>query len=140
MILRFISISFFLLLATAANAQLAGLGTAGDALAAAAAPTVQFRHQPVLPGGAEAFTTFLTQQVAYPEAAREYGIEGTVVVRVAVDERGVATVQGLAKRLFPACDEVALAAAANLPRFLPAVADGKPVARTLHVPFKFSLR
>jgi protein TonB len=102
--------------------------------------TVANRFAPALPGGQQQFTTFLTQHLAYPELAREYAIEGTVVVEVKVDEKGKATVVGLAKSLFGPLDEASLAAARELPRFLPAVEDGKPVTRTLMIPFKFSLR
>lgn len=102
--------------------------------------TVANRFAPVLPGGQQQFITFLTQYLDYPEVAREYAIEGTVVVEVEVDETGKAMVVGIAKSLFAPLDEASLAAARKLPRFLPAVEAGKPVARTLMIPFQFSLR
>ncbi len=134
---------FCLLTATAARAQYAGVAAAAptDAPVATAAPAaVNFRHMPTLEGGPEAFKNYLRNSLVYPEDAREYAVEGTVVVLVAVDAQGRPTVKGVEKALFPACDEAALAAAAQLPRFLPAVRDGQAVARTLRVPFYFRLR
>ena len=137
----FIRSIFLLLFATGSLALTAqSASTQADVLADASAPTVQFRHMPTLPGGAVAFKNFLTQELAYPEAAREYAVEGTVVVRVLVAADGTSTVKGVEKSLFPACDEAALAAAAKLPVFLPAVAEGAPVSRELRIPFSFRLR
>jgi protein TonB len=100
---------------------------------------VRFRPAPAFPGGHVAFASFLNQQLEYPELAETYAIEGTVVVRVLVHEDGRPEVLGVQQSLFAPLDEAALAAAANLPRMLPAVADGVAIARMLHVPFRFKL-
>ena len=75
----------------------------------------------------------------YPIEARRRGIEGRVVVRVAVD------VQGAASRAWvhrssgrPTLDRAALSAVSEW-RFLPARADGRSVAGIVDVPVSFRL-
>lgn len=78
--------------------------------------------------------------VDYPELAREYAVEGMVVVEVEVAASGQVTPIRIARPLFKACDDAAWNAAAQLPRMLPAVKNGRPVAKRVMVPFRFSLR
>ena len=148
---RFSLLCCLVLLATAAVSAQDALAVAEPAPAAApsafsamtattAPAPVRNRMLPELPAAAGSFADFLATNVAYPELAAEYGIEGTVVVRVQVAADGTPTADGLARSVSAPLDEAALAAAARLPRFLPAVVNGQPVARTLMVPFKFSLR
>lgn len=109
---------------------------------AAVKPTtpVMNRLVPAFPGGPADFKNFLTENLEYPELASDYAVEGTVVVKVLVNAAGEVSVKGIQQSLFAPLDEAALGAAARLPRMLPAIVDGKPVARTMYIPFKFSLR
>jgi TonB family protein len=105
----------------------------------ATAPVMN-RMAPAFPGGNEGFTDFLATELDYPEIAREYAVEGTVVVEVEVLPTGKVEVTGVKRSLFAPLDEAALAAAARLPRMLPAVKDGVAISRTMYIPFRFSLR
>ena len=125
-------------LSTAGRAQFAAAVT--TAAMSTAATTVAYRPLPVFPGGEKGFTRFLQQQLEYPEVAREYGLEGTVVVAVEVRADGKTRVLGLVASSSEPLDRAALRAAAQLPRLLPALEGGRPVARQLHVPFRFRLR
>ncbi|HXE56497.1 MAG TPA: energy transducer TonB [Gemmatimonadales bacterium] len=77
--------------------------------------------------------------VEYPPALFEQGIEGKVVLRLFVDERG--TVVPDSTRVaessgYPALDSAALQAAPRL-RFAPALRDGAPTAATFLQPVHF---
>lgn len=87
-----------------------------------------------------AFTAGFVPQVAYPELAHEYAIEGTVVIEVEVDAAGNVRPIRIVRSLFVACDEAVWEAAKKLPTMLPAVENGRPVAKRLNIPFRFKLR
>lgn len=76
----------------------------------------------------------------YPSISRRLGEEGTVVLRVELDEHGnvvlarISTSSGLAR-----LDEAALAAVKTW-RCTPALRDGRPVRATALQPFKFVLQ
>lgn len=76
----------------------------------------------------------------YPRLAREAGIEGRVLVRVRVDERGrVVDAVVVASDVTPAMEEAALHAARAC-RFKAARQRDVPVSAHVTIPFAFSLR
>jgi len=78
------------------------------------------------------------QPPAYPEIAREAGVEGTVLVRVLVDAQGTVRDRILLQSVL-GLDEAALAAAATAV-FRPALQQDKPVAVWVVLPIEFRLR
>jgi len=75
----------------------------------------------------------------YPELAREAGIEGTVLVKVLVDEQGkVIQAVVLSSDVTPAMERAALAAAWKC-RFKPAKQRTIPVKANVMIPFQFQL-
>ena len=78
------------------------------------------------------------QPPAYPEIAREAGVEGTVLVRVLVDTQGTVRDRILLQSVL-GLDEAALAAAATAV-FRPALQQDKPVAVWVVLPIEFRLR
>ena len=77
--------------------------------------------------------------VSYPMALLRAGIEGTVVVRMYVDEHGKLvrdSIRIAESSGYPALDSAALAAAPKL-RFAPALHEGKPVPAPFLQPFQF---
>lgn len=74
----------------------------------------------------------------YPDFARRARVQGTVVLMMTVDERGL-PVQVQALEGHPALQEAALQAARQW-RFEPARMDGRPVAASFRLTLKFSLR
>ena len=94
-------------------------------------------------GGPEGFTppvaTNANTPIAYPAALFAAGVEGTVVLRLFVDEAGnvlsdsteIAEGSG-----YPALDSAALAGVPEL-RFAPALRDGVPVATVFLQPVQF---
>jgi len=75
----------------------------------------------------------------YPVAAVRSGVEGTVMLRIAVDANGVPTDIGYAQRSGNQdLDRAAMQAARDW-RFRPAQRDGRAVASTVNVPVHFVL-
>ncbi len=103
---------------------------------------------PPPPGGdaEEAFLAFdeppvLIENVApeYPAFAREAGLEGTVQVKVLVDEQGnVVEAQVVSSDVWPSMERAALEAAKKC-RFKPALQRSTPVRAHVVIPFEFLL-
>lgn len=84
---------------------------------------------------------FLAKEVEYPKSAAEAGIEGKILVKFLIDQKGVikeaqvANEEEYDKRL----GDAALAAVSKMPDWQPAVKDGKAVAVWYTVPIKFEM-
>ena len=84
-------------------------------------------------------TDFVDARKDYPPEARRRSIEGSIKVRLVVDEKGAVTQRKLLKKLGHGLDELALRLAAKL-RFEPAIdTDDKPVAAVVVWTFHFTL-
>jgi protein TonB len=76
----------------------------------------------------------------YPKAAREAGFEGSVRVRVLVDEQGkVIDADILFSDVYPEMEEAAIKAAMKC-RFKPAMQQKTPVRAHVMIPFVFQLK
>jgi len=98
------------------------------------------------PAGDDAFLAFdeppqLVEFVTpeYPELARQAGFEGTVRVRVLVDEEGIVVeAELLSSDVWPTIEKAALEAAKKC-RFKPATQRSIPVKARVMIPFEFRL-
>lgn len=150
--LRFTSLLAVLLFTAAATAQntqplsepISAVTTNAPAKVATPAKTETTapadRMVPAFPITHGSFTEFLAEHLVYPAVAEDYAIEGTVVIEVTVAPNGRVSFVGFARPLFEPLDEAARRAVEQLPRFLPAVEDGRTVARNMMIPFRFSLK
>lgn len=75
----------------------------------------------------------------YTTEAREREIEGQLVLRISIDERGRITDVKLVKGLGYGLDEAAIAHVRAKWRFEPARLNGQPIARAIVVPINYSL-
>ncbi len=76
----------------------------------------------------------------YPRMAIKRGIEGSVVVKILINEQGLPyDVSILKSSGFKVLDEAAIKTAMQW-KFSPALVDGKPVKSQNHQPFVFSLQ
>ncbi len=77
-------------------------------------------------------------KIAYPEEARQAGIEGTVILRVLIDKKG-----NYVKHIVMSSPHPLLTKAVETHiqkyKFTPAIKDGKPICYWLTMPFKFQL-
>ena len=110
---------------------------AGEPVKQTAAPS---SAEPSFPGGDRALMNYIANQLKYPEEARKQGIEGIVVLQFTVEEDGRLTEISLRKDLGGGCGEEAIRLLKNMPPWVPAAAQGKPVRRTkMTLPVKFKL-
>ena len=106
--------------------------TNGDQLVAVQLDeTPRFHRQAVM-------TAF--KEMRYPSIARQKGIEGTVKIRVSLDERGQYIRAVPVSTIGAGCDEEALYSVQRIIRagVTPAILGGHPTAITFDIPVKFS--
>lgn len=105
-----------------------------------AEPFVVVEEMPVFPGGDEALLRHIAENVRYPEAAKAKGIQGRVIVRFCITEKGTIDRISILKGVDPDLDAEALKVVSELPAFQPGRQGGKPVAVWYMVPITFSLK
>lgn len=93
---------------------------------------------PQFPGGAEAMSKFLTENLKYPVLAKENGIEGRVVVSFIVEKDGSLTDVKTLKDIGGGCGEEALRLVRGMPKWVPGQQNGRVVrvSHTLSVNFR----
>lgn len=82
--------------------------------------------------------TEVVNEIGYPEAAKKNKIEGKVIARILIDEKGKYVKHSILKSINPILDET-IAEKLPMLRFDPAKKDGKPVKFWVNIPFNFKL-
>lgn len=95
---------------------------------------------PEFPGGMEALYKYISENIQYPEQAKEANIEGRVVMQFTVTEDGNIVNVEVARGIGGGCDEEALRVVKAMPKWKPAIKDGKPVAGQYALPILFKLQ
>lgn len=95
--------------------------------------------QPGFPGGEEARIRYLTENLRYPQMAREAGIQGTVFVTFVVERDGSVTDVRVLRGIGGGCDEEAVRVVRNMPRWTPGRQRGQPVRVQFNMPIRFVL-
>jgi protein TonB len=95
--------------------------------------------QPTFPGGDEARIRFLTNNIKYPQMARESSIQGTVYVTFVVERDGSVTDVRILRGIGGGCDEEAIRVIKAMPKWIPGKQRGKPVRVQFNMPIKFTL-
>jgi TonB family protein len=83
--------------------------------------------------------TFIIDNLKYPKAAKENGIEGKVIVSFTVETDGSLSDIQAVKGIGSGCDEAAIAVVEAMPNWVPGTKDGKKVAVSMKLPFVFKL-
>ena len=96
-------------------------------------------EMPEFSGGDEARIKFLTQNIRYPQMAKEDGIQGTVYITFVIDENGRVASAKVLRGIGGGCDEEALRVVALMPRWKPGKQSGKNVRVQFNMPIKFTL-
>lgn len=95
--------------------------------------------QPGYPGGDEARIKYLSENIKYPQMARESQIQGTVYVTFVVERDGRVTDVRVLRGIGGGCDEEAIRVIQNMPRWNAGKQRGKPVRVQFNMPIKFTL-
>lgn len=94
---------------------------------------------PQFQGGDEGRINFLTDNIRYPQMAKEEGIQGTVYVTFVIDENGKVTHAEILRGIGGGCDEEALRVVRLMPRWKPGKQSGRNVRVQFNMPIKFTL-
>jgi len=96
-------------------------------------------EMPSFPGGEEARLRFLSENIRYPQMAREAGIQGTVFLTFVVERDGSVTDVRIVRGIGGGCDEEAVRVTRNMPRWSPGRQRGQPVRVQFSMPIRFVL-
>ena len=103
-------------------------------------PFINVDEMPLFPGGDAAMINYIKENVIYPPIAKEKGIQGKVLVRFSVTEKGevnrVSILEGVSEEI----NNEAIRVIKTLPEFTPGKKDGKPVSVWYTVPISFTLK
>ena len=98
---------------------------------------IQFINQPYYPGGQDAITAFVRENMKYPEAALKNKTEGTVVLRYDINHKGKVTDAKVLPSLGHGCDEEAIRLIKQLEFIAPKNRGGKVLFhKTIQIHFK----
>lgn len=95
---------------------------------------------PSYPGGPGALQKWLAQNMTYPAAAAENGIEGRVIVAFVVETDGSVSDVKIARGVDPSLDREALSVVKRMPKWIPGMQNGAPVRVKYNVPVTFKLQ
>lgn len=109
-------------------AAIFGMGAAAMALTPAS-----------FPGGMEAQEQYLQVNLKYPQAAKDNGIEGVVVVIFTVKTDGTIGNIKIKRMVDPDLENEAIRLVKQMPAWEPAMDNGKPVESTAEVDVPFTL-
>ena len=95
--------------------------------------------RPTFPGGDEKLMEWISQHIQYPQNAYDSHIQGRVIVQFLVKEDGSVGDAKIVRSVWPLLDEEALRVVTILPKFNPAILDGKAVEYWFTIPIIFRL-
>jgi protein TonB len=96
------------------------------------------KYPPEYPGGNDGLVKFLSENINYPDKAREQGLKGRVILQFIVEKDGsVSNVQVL-KSVHPLLDKEAVRVVKKMKRFVPGYNEDHAPVRTLYtLPINF---
>jgi TonB family protein len=98
---------------------------------------------PVYTGGDEEMQKYLKENLKYPDAARDKGVEGTVYVDFVVDEKGkvtdVVASDAVGQDVDQTLKDEAVRVVSAMPGWQPATQRKKPVSSAFSIPITFEL-
>lgn len=103
-------------------------------------PYTVVEEMPMFPGGDIALLNYIAQNTAYPAEAKANNIQGKVIVRFCVTEKGDIDKVTVLKGVDPVLDAESVRVVKTLPRFEPGRQSGQPVPVWYVVPITFALR
>ena len=96
-------------------------------------------QKPSFPGGESAMYKWLQDNIIYPAAASEEGVQGKVTVQFIVEKDGSITHVQVVRGKHPALDAEAARVIRKMPRWTPGRNNGQPVRVTYQLPVQFKL-
>lgn len=98
-------------------------------------------YAPEFPGGTEGIWSFLASNIEYPKICQENGIQGRAIVEFVINRDGsVVDVEIQRTAGDEILDEEAVRVVKMLPKFKPAIKDGKPIRVKMTISINFRLQ
>lgn len=95
---------------------------------------------PLFPGGEQAMYRYISQNLTYPEKAKEKGISGTAMITFVVEKDGSISNVRILRDPGAGLGAAAAAVVQGMPRWTPGKQDGKPVRTQFNLPVQFRLK
>lgn len=92
------------------------------------------------PGGQSGLSTWLAQNLRYPEQAMDNDIEGKVIVKFTVEKDGTITNPVIARGVDKDLDKEAIRIVKKMPKWVPGRNNGVPVRSKFTLPVAFKLQ
>ena len=94
-------------------------------------------EMPAFLGGEEKLWEYISQNIQYPQTAREKGIQGRVFVGFIVEPDGSISNVKMLRGIGGGCDEEAMRVIKSMPKWKPGKQGGKPVRVSYQIPISF---
>lgn len=101
---------------------------------------VAVEEDPEFPGGLDALSQYLADNIQYPALARENGITGKVFVTFVVEKDGRVGQIKILRDIGGGCGAEAVRVVKAMPKWKPGKQSGKPVRTQFNLPVSFNLR
>lgn len=98
-------------------------------------------REPKFPGGEAALRNFIATNLSYPAEAQANGIQGKVIIRFKIDEKGyVRDIEIVKSGGDPSLDKEALRLIRSMPQWEPGYSNGKAASFIKTIPLNFKLQ
>jgi TonB family protein len=94
---------------------------------------------PTFPGGRDSLDVYLERKLIYPKLAKQYGIEGTVLVRFVVNQNGEISNVKVLRGIGAGCDEETVRIIRLMPKWNPGRQNGNTVRVYYNLPVRFGI-
>lgn len=94
-------------------------------------------EMPVFPGGETKLLEYISNNIQYPQVARETGIQGRVFIGFVVEPDGSISNVKLLRGIGGGCDEEAIRVVKSMPKWKPGKQHGKVVRVSYQIPISF---
>jgi len=114
----------------------------GVGVVEAPAPPPVFTYveqQAEFPGGQQKMMEYINTHLRYPDAARDAGVEGKVIVQFAIDKEGNVTDARILRSIWNFCDKEALRVVNSMPQWKPARRNGRAMKSYFILPVVFRI-
>ena len=96
-------------------------------------------QMPEFPGGINALGHYLIRNLRYPQRAKQANVSGQVFVQFLVTETGEIRELRILKGIGFGCDEEAVRAVSQMPKWKPGEQNGKPISVQYNLPVQFTI-
>ena len=94
---------------------------------------------PEYPGGNQAMSRFMAENIKYPQEAKTKGVTGVVFVAFIIEKDGSVSNVSVLRGVGAGCNEEAMRVVSKMPKWKPGENKGKPVRVEYNLPVKFKL-